>query len=349
MTTNVLDGLLARVRDVDLREALAAEVALLRETKDFGLVFERHFPENVRLLSHPVRRGVRVQLRDTTKSEQTWLVGKVKGGEALLIDADGAEHRRTVVDLVVVREFGEPVFPGIKKLGSVKNGGDQRPHLVVKGENHHVLQTLLYVLEGQVDCIYIDPPYNSGARDWKYNNDYVDDTDAYRHSKWLAFIERRLLLAKRLLNPDDSVLIVTIDEKEYLRLGLLLEQMFVGCNIQMVSTLINPASVARAGSFGRSDEYIFFVSLGAATPQRVRLGREWVSAKGRTHTGNLRWDLLRRSGEGSARKDSPGCFYPIYINTKGPTIEKIGDAVPKGETVPKAPRGCITVLPIRHS
>lgn len=133
-------------------------------------------------------------------------------------------------------------------------------------------------------------------------------------------MERRLLLAKRLLNPQDSVLIVTIGEKEYLRLGLLLEETFGGCNIQMVSTLINPASVARAGSFGRSDEYIFFVSLGAASPQRVQLDREWVSSKGRTHTGNLRWDLLRRSGEGSARKDSPGCFYPIYVDPRGPTI-----------------------------
>ncbi len=88
---------------------------------------------------------------------------------------------------------------------------------------------------GKVDCIYIDPPYNSGARDWKYNNDYVDDTDAYRHSKWLAFMERRLKLAKELLNPDDSVLIVTIDEKEYLRLGLLLEQTFPAARIQMVT------------------------------------------------------------------------------------------------------------------
>lgn len=80
----------------------------------------------------------------------------------------------------------------------------------------------------------LTPPYNTGARDWKYNNDYVDGSDAYRHSKWLAFMERRLKLAKQLLNPNDSVLIVTIDEKEYLRLGLLLEQVFRGERIQMV-------------------------------------------------------------------------------------------------------------------
>ena len=77
-------------------------------------------------------------------------------------------------------------------------------------------------------------------------------------------MERRLLLAKELLNPDDSVLIVTIDEKEYLRLGLLLEQMFPEAQIQMVSIVINPQGVARAGEFSRVDEYIFFVLRWAA-------------------------------------------------------------------------------------
>ena len=83
-------------------------------------------------------------------------------------------------------------------------------------------------------------------------------------------MKRRLVLAKRLLNPGNSVLIVTVDEKEYLRLGLLLEEVFIDCSIQMVSTMINPANVARAGAFGRNDEYIFFVTMGAAAPQRIR-------------------------------------------------------------------------------
>ncbi len=209
------------------------------------------------------------------------------------------------------------------------------------------MEALQFTHAGKIDCIYIDPPYNSGARDWKYDNNYVDEHDDYRHSKWLAFVERRLRLAKELLNPEDSVLIVTIDEKEYLRLGLLLEQVFPEGNVQMVSTLINPASVPRGAAFGRSDEYIFFVSLGSCAPQRVRLSREWVSAKGRTHTGNIRWDLLRRSGESAARKDSPGCFYPIYVDPTGPTIAKVGEALAKGQSKPKRLKSCVAVLPIR--
>jgi adenine-specific DNA-methyltransferase len=83
----------------------------------------------------------------------------------------------------------------------VERGGDKPFHTVINAENFHALKTLTFTHRGKVDAIYIDPPYNTGAKDWKYNNDYVEGDDLYRHSKWLAFMERRLLLAKELLNP----------------------------------------------------------------------------------------------------------------------------------------------------
>jgi adenine-specific DNA-methyltransferase len=119
--------------------------------------------------------------------------------------------------------------------GKVSRGGDKPWHTVINGENYHALKALTWTHRGKVDAIYIDPPYNTGAKDWKYNNDYVEGDDLYRHSKWLAMMERRLLVAKELLNPADSVLIVTIDEKEYLRIGLLLEQLFPEARMQMIS------------------------------------------------------------------------------------------------------------------
>ena len=341
-----IDVLLSRVEDASLRADLTQQVQQLRLKRSFGLVFEGHAPEFVKLPSHPVRRGSQVTLRDGGDG-QVWGVRKLTKKQATLVDADGQLTTVPAVDLVVIAEFGDAIYPGFKRLGAIEHGGDKPSQVVIKGENHHVLEALQFTHAGRVDCIYIDPPYNTGAKDWKYNNRYVDETDAYRHSKWLAFMERRLKLAKELLNPDDSVLIVTIDEKEYLRLGLLLEQTFLGSKVQMVSTLINPATVPRAGAFARSDEYIFFVSLGTAAPQRVRLNREWVSGKGRTHTGNIRWDLLRRSGEGAARKDSPGCFYPIYVNPDGPTISEFGDALPAGTSVVDEKERCVAVLPIR--
>jgi adenine-specific DNA-methyltransferase len=115
--------------------------------------------------------------------------------------AKGNKKEIVVDDLVVVRRFGEAIFPSLIPMDRVKNGDDNAPwHTLIEADNYHALQLLEYLYAGQVDCIYIDPPYNTGARDWKYNNDYVDVNDRWRHSKWLAFMSRRLKLAKRLLN-----------------------------------------------------------------------------------------------------------------------------------------------------
>ena len=119
-----------------------------------------------------------------------------------------------VEEVVVVAEFRDTIYPGLVETGRVEQGGDSPYHVVINAENYHALELLTYTHRHSVDAIYIDPPYNSGARDWKYNNDYVAEVDDYRHSKWLAMMERRLKVARVLLNPADSVLIVTIDEKE---------------------------------------------------------------------------------------------------------------------------------------
>ncbi len=245
-----LDGLLGRVEDPALRADLRVLIDRIRAKRTFGLVFESHLPERVRLPEHPVRAASKVALRDKPAGA-TYQVVRVRGDKASIRkirhpdgtqlpapdEADAANEDRAVDTLVVIADFGEPIYPGLRRLSSVDRGGDKPAHVVIKGENHHVLEALQFTHAGKVDCIYIDPPYNTGARDWKYDNNYVDDTDAYRHSKWLAFMERRLLLARELLNPERSVLICAIDEKEYLRLGLLLEQTFPEALIQMVSTL----------------------------------------------------------------------------------------------------------------
>lgn len=184
-------------------------------------------------------------------------------------------------------------------------------HTLIEADNYHALQLLEYLYAGQVDCIYIDPPYNTGAKDWKYNNDYVDSNDQYRHSKWLSFMEKRLKLAKQLLNPKNSALIVTIDEKEYLHLGCLLEQMFPEARIQMISSVINPAGAGKGNKlFARTDEYIFMVQLGESV----------VSPESReVENVPVIWDTLRRSSLANARGRhgkgacGPNQFYPIYV------------------------------------
>ncbi len=240
--------------------------------------------------------------------------------------------------LVVVSEFRDTVYPGLVSTGKVQRGGDKPFHTVINGENFHVLKALTYTHRGKVDVIYIDPPYNSGgAKDWKYNNDYVEKDDLYRHSKWLAMIERRLLVAKELLNPSDSVLIVAIDEKEYLRLGLLLEQLFPEARIQMITTVINPKGVPRDG-LSRIDEYIFILQFG--------LSRVSGDIKEGSGGKEVRWRGLTRTGANGVRGKSPGAFYPIYFNKDGELVE-VGDALSpnqRPETV-VTPVGLIAAWP----
>ena len=360
-----LSSLVRQVDSLDpqLGLDLRREVAALSARRAFGLNFERHVPETVDLPGRPVRRGDKVRFlprrgdQPSSVDRHLWRVAEIRpttlGRVADLVREQEPSNQtqsasRAVDDLVVVAEFRDPIYPGLVSTGKVERGGDRPFHAVINGENFHALQLLLYTHEGKVDAIYIDPPYNTGARDWKYNNDYVDKDDVYRHSKWLAMMERRLELAKRLLNPERSVLLTTIDEKEYLRLGLLLEQLFPAARIQMLSTNVNPAAASRAGAFGRSDEYVFVVMQNVG-PARLLLDRDWVSRKGRTHTGKPRWDLLRRSGSGAQRQNSPGCFYPIYVDTSQPTIVGVGDALPQGTSEPPPVPGTTAVLPIRKN
>lgn len=252
-----------------------------------------------------------------------------------------------------VAEYDQPIYAGLKETGRVERGGDKPYQVVINGENYHALETLAFAYAGKVDCIYIDPPYNTGARDWKYNNDYVDGSDAYRHSKWLAFMERRLKLAKQLLSPNDSVLIVTIDEKEYLRLGLLLEQLFADATIQMVSSVINPKGVAQKNGFRRADEYLFFVMLGSATPESLQLSNEWsassvkAASEKKAKAVKLGWTSMMRRGSHSHRAERPGLYYPIYADPKKHAIVLVGEALPGDVHGGEEIDGLVQILPIR--
>lgn len=346
----ILQELISQVADPVLRDRILAEATKLLEQKKFGLVFEEHLPECTPLYDVPVHKGGKVALKSGEVNEFYTVLAVHDKTAVCLKQGEETAVELEISGLVSIAEFGEPIYPYLKPIDTVCHAPDSDLwHTLIEADNYHALQLLEYLYAGKVDCIYIDPPYNTGARDWKYNNDYVDGNDTYRHSKWLSMMEKRLKLAKKLLNPKDSVLIVTIDEKEYLHLGCLLEEMFPEARHQMISTSINPAVVARVGGFGRSGEYIFLLMFGDAAPARMRLEREWVSSRGRTHTGQIRWDLLKRSGTGASRHDSPGGFYPIYINPINNKIEKIGNPLPEG--VSEAPQidGLFCLLPIRDN
>lgn len=197
-------------------------------------------------------------------------------------------------------------------------------NFIIEGDNLQSLYLLEKTHKGKVDCIYIDPPYNTGAKDWKYNNNYVVSTDAYRHSKWLSMMKNRLLIAKNLLNPTNSVLICTIDEKEYLRLGCLLEELFPDATIQMVTSVINPKGNRRDNEFSRCEEFIFFVLIGSASlipngtdmlrMQREDKNNEVVEGDDDSGDGIRLRALLRGASNHGRRIDRPNLFYPLLFN-----------------------------------
>ncbi len=221
-------------------------------------------------------------------------------------------------------------------------------NFIIEGDNLQALYLLEKTHRGKVDCIYIDPPYNSGATDWKYNNDYVAKNDNYKHSKWLSMMKNRLQLAKSLLNPNDSVLIVTIDEKEYLRLGCLLEELFPSANIQMVSTVTNVKGSSRKGSFARAGEYLFFVMIGNAAPHSLPLGKEWLGNISTTSRAKVRLANMMRFGDNGKRSRAPKCFYPIFISSDGKRFVEIGDPIELGvdRNSIEAPEGTVAQWPI---
>lgn len=235
-----------------------------------------------------------------------------------------------------------PVFSEEKDKKICKDS--TKPYnFIIEGDNLQALYLLEKTHRGKIDCIYIDPPYNSGAKDWKYNNDYVDSNDSYRHSKWLSMMKNRLLIAKTLLNPKDSVLIVTIDEKEFLHLGCLLEELFPLAKIQMISSIVNHGTIARNNEFNRSNEYIFFVMIGNYNIIPLEESKNFGEGD------VVNWRTLRRTNAKNIRAATKKQFYAIYVNDETKKIERIGEPLPLSMKIEDVPNitGCTTVLPIR--
>jgi adenine-specific DNA-methyltransferase len=379
-----LTDLLAQLAESnpDLASDLRRETEVLARRRPFGLNFERHIPETVQLPNRRVRRGDKVVFRaprgDSEKDldQRTWIVTGFGGAgddrQAALILPEPSDQpvttTRNVADVVVVAEFRDPIYPGLRPSGTVESGAERPYHVVINGENYHVLEALTFTCGGAIDCIYIDPPYNSRDKQWKYNNDYVDADDDYRHSKWLAMIERRLKVAKDLLNPDDSALIVTIDEREVLGLGLLLEQTFPEARIQMVTSVISAKGAVRRGQFSRVEEHLFFVLFGDARvrpwihnmlpgaddaePDEEETLEETAADDGdfaEEAVEPIEWLGLRRREPSSIRGARPNQFFPIFVDAETGHIHSIGDAVADDadrSTVP-VPDGTVALWPLR--
>ncbi|NUM41637.1 MAG: site-specific DNA-methyltransferase [Leptospiraceae bacterium] len=191
-------------------------------------------------------------------------------------------------------------------------------HVLIEGDNYHTLSVLNYTHKGKIDVIYIDPPYNTGAKTWKYNNNYVDKEDQWRHSKWLSFMEKRLKLAKNLIS-NKGFLICSIDDNELFSLGLLLDEIFGENNrVGLITVLHNPKGRNFTKWFSANSEYMLVYAKDSsiasfneiALDEEIKKTFNLIDEKGK----NYRLEPLMRSRTETLRKNKPRFWYPIYVS-----------------------------------
>lgn len=194
-----------------------------------------------------------------------------------------------------------PILREVKNKAVITD--KNRPvNILIEGDNYHSLSVLNYTHKEKIDVIYIDPPYNTGASNWKYNNDYVDKEDVYRHSKWLSMMKHRLVLAKKLLKSD-GVLICAIDDNELSHLNVLIEEIFMSYEQHIITIIHNPKGV-QGNNFSYTHEYAIFV-----IPRNTKTIVDRQLEEDEIYISNLRnW------GNESLRSDAKNCFYPIIIS-----------------------------------
>lgn len=147
-----------------------------------------------------------------------------------------------------------PVLKEVKSkvITEDKNGPT---NILIEGDNHHSLSVLNYTHKKSIDVIYIDPPYNTGKSDFKFNDQYVDEEDSYRHSKWLSFMEKRLKLAKSLLK-DEGFIFISIDDNEQTQLKMLCDDIFGDKNLVAIIPRLTKRGGKSTDSISKNHDYI---------------------------------------------------------------------------------------------
>lgn len=210
-----------------------------------------------------------------------------------------------------------PVLVEDKDLALTDGGKEAPNHILIEGDNLEALTTLSYTHEGRVDVIYIDPPYNTGNKDFVYNDSFVDSEDSYRHSKWLSFMSKRLRIAKRLLS-DRGVIFISIDDNEQANLKLLCDEVFGMRNcLSCISVVNNLKGRSDDAFFATCNEYMLvysknheIASIGGFALEEEELDDDYDK---QDSFGYYKLIGLRKTGTGWQRVHRPYMFYPILL------------------------------------
>ncbi len=226
-----------------------------------------------------------------------------------------------------------PVFSEDSQRQLIKNPAFPY-HFLIEGDNLQALYLLEKTHKNAIDVIYIDPPYNTGAKDWKYNNDFVDKQDLYRHSKWISFMDVRLRLARKLLKPDGA-LITTIDDNEFANVYLLIKEIFPECKHTIITVQMNPGGT-QGKAFSVTNEYAIISYFDSTPIYRKK------------HVGDDTYNL-RRWGSTSNRYEGATCFYPVIVDENNTVIgfgKVLDDDIHPSAQVEMNPDGTKNVWPI---
>jgi adenine-specific DNA-methyltransferase len=232
-----------------------------------------------------------------------------------------------------------------EKLPILKEVKDKEIHtdenlpmnILIEGDNYHALSALNYTHAGKVDVIYIDPPYNTGAKNWLYNNSFVEKEDAYRHSKYISFIHHRLKIAKRLMKRG-GIIICAIDDYEIHNLRHLFDDTFGEKNrLGTIVVVHNPRGRNDDKFFASSHEYMIIYSNNSdiAKVNEFSLTEEDKEEfKFSDEISSYNETSFMRTGNNSDRHTRPKLYYPIYYNEKSNSLSLDKD------------QGSIEMLPI---
>lgn len=342
-----INDLLRQIPDAALRSRLEQEFARISKNKKFGLVFEEHIPECTPLYDVAIKRGSTVARKEGHIND-IYIVVKLNGDTATCRHkATGDMTEFSIKELVSVAQFGEPIFPTLQSVASVENAPDGGLwHTLIEADNYHALQLLEYLYPKQVDCIYIDPPYNTGTDDWKYNDAYVDSSDSWSHSKWLSMMQKRLKIAKRIL-AEKGVMVISISYHELHRLMLLCEEMFPGK--QVVAVTVQTSGGKPSGGFNYLHEYLVFVTPLDFKPNPLG----FAGGKARTPFEGLTLATFKQT-------QRPNQTYPIFVDKANGNIvdcglsltERVKSGIFSGDLsqfefdYSEAPEGSVPVWPV---
>ena len=219
------------------------------------------------------------------------------------------EHRESIDEIL---QNNAPVFSEEKDL-FIDGGGEL--NFLLEGDNLASLKLLEKTHRGKIDVIYIDPPYNTGNRDFVYDDNFVDVEDSFRHSKWCSFLKDRLRLSRELLS-DKGVILISIDDNEIINLKMLCDEIFGEKNNLGIFIVKSTPNARDYGHVGKMHEYILFYAKKSNCVETNMMPIEDKVFKFSDENGGFNIHPLYNSNEAFTNENRPNLFYPFYLNPK---------------------------------